>query len=318
MANIITVPLPQDLPTNWVYGQTIGPQGTDVGLTQQHGYNYLMEQVNAAQQAAQELDNSVGNPEGIANLGANGQLPYSQTPHLTSDTYLYVDAVNGNDINPGTQPKPFKTIQAALNSLPKDLGGFRAQIIVAPGHYQGTITISGFYNGAHHRPVLIIGATDLLEADDYHIDAIFCFSCSVQVELQGVLISGENAGPDYGCSVVVGDSSLFLNQSKIKYDQNRPTVSGVLAIWTPSNVLLDNCEIDGFVSNGIGLGVSAGSIATVSRTSITNCTIGISLGYSGTKLSGIVLADESVTLSGNTINIAKYSTGSIITGIQEG
>ena len=53
--NPITVPLPQDLPTNWVYGQTIGPNGTDVGLTQQYGYNYLMQQVNAAQQAAEEL-----------------------------------------------------------------------------------------------------------------------------------------------------------------------------------------------------------------------------------------------------------------------
>lgn len=53
--NPITVPLPQDLPQNWTYGQTIGPQGTDVGLTKQHGYNYLMQQVNAAQQAAQEL-----------------------------------------------------------------------------------------------------------------------------------------------------------------------------------------------------------------------------------------------------------------------
>lgn len=53
--NPITVSLPQDLPQNWTYGQTIGPQGTDVGLTQQHGYNYLMQQVNAAQQAAKEL-----------------------------------------------------------------------------------------------------------------------------------------------------------------------------------------------------------------------------------------------------------------------
>lgn len=53
--NPITVPLPQDLPTNWTYGQTIGAAGTDVGLTQQHGYNYLMQQVNAAQQAAQEI-----------------------------------------------------------------------------------------------------------------------------------------------------------------------------------------------------------------------------------------------------------------------
>lgn len=59
--NPITVPLPQDLPTNWTYGQTIGAAGTDVGLTQQHGYNYLMQQVNAAQQAAQEIGTAFEN-----------------------------------------------------------------------------------------------------------------------------------------------------------------------------------------------------------------------------------------------------------------
>lgn len=53
--NPITVPLPQDLPTNWSLDQTVSPSGTDVGLTAQHGYNYLNTQVNAAQQAAQEL-----------------------------------------------------------------------------------------------------------------------------------------------------------------------------------------------------------------------------------------------------------------------
>ena len=43
--------LPADLPTNWTQGQIISPNGTEVGLTEQHGYNYLMEQVNAAQTA---------------------------------------------------------------------------------------------------------------------------------------------------------------------------------------------------------------------------------------------------------------------------
>ena len=43
--------LPADLPTNWTQGQIISPNGTEVGLTAQHGYNYLMEQVNAAQTA---------------------------------------------------------------------------------------------------------------------------------------------------------------------------------------------------------------------------------------------------------------------------
>ena len=66
--NPITVPLPADLPENWTYGQTIGPAGTDVGLTKQHGYNYLMEQVNASQQAAQELGDAFTNLYGEGDI----------------------------------------------------------------------------------------------------------------------------------------------------------------------------------------------------------------------------------------------------------
>ena len=40
----IAAPLPADLPDNWTYGQTVAPAGSDAGLTEQHGYNYLMEQ----------------------------------------------------------------------------------------------------------------------------------------------------------------------------------------------------------------------------------------------------------------------------------
>lgn len=53
--NPITVPLPADLPENWTEGQTVAPDGTDAGLTEQHGYNYLMKQVNAAQEALQQV-----------------------------------------------------------------------------------------------------------------------------------------------------------------------------------------------------------------------------------------------------------------------
>lgn len=248
-----------------------------------------------------------------------GQVPYSQVPHLTSNTYLYVDSVNGNDTNQGTQQKPFKTIQAAIDSLPRDLGGFFVQITLAPGHYQEVIIISGFHNGRFPSPSFsILGASNVSEADNYHVDAVLCTSCGVQVMLKGLLVSGKKAYYQTGCTIVVDDSKLYLDNIKVHYDADNPVISGVLAIWTPSNVLLNNCEIDGFASPGIGLGVSAGSIAIVSRTSITNCNIGISLGYSGTKLSGIVLADESVTLSGNTTNIVKYSTGGIISGLQEG
>ena len=51
--------LPADLPTNWTQGQIISPNGTEVGLTEQHGYNYLNEQVNAAQEEVNTLSQEV-------------------------------------------------------------------------------------------------------------------------------------------------------------------------------------------------------------------------------------------------------------------
>ena len=48
--------LPANLPENWTDSQYVSPGGTEVGLTPQHGYNYLNRQVNAVQKAAQEID----------------------------------------------------------------------------------------------------------------------------------------------------------------------------------------------------------------------------------------------------------------------
>ena len=53
--NPITVQLPADLPENWKNDQIVAPIGTDVDLTQQHGYNYLMWAVNQAQLACKQL-----------------------------------------------------------------------------------------------------------------------------------------------------------------------------------------------------------------------------------------------------------------------
>lgn len=49
------IPLPADLPENWTSEQTVAPTGAEVGLSNQHGYNYLMKQVNNAQKALKAL-----------------------------------------------------------------------------------------------------------------------------------------------------------------------------------------------------------------------------------------------------------------------
>ena len=49
------IPLPADLPENWTSGQIVAPTGAEAGLNEQHGYNYLMKQVNNAQKALKAL-----------------------------------------------------------------------------------------------------------------------------------------------------------------------------------------------------------------------------------------------------------------------
>lgn len=60
MPNILSNPLPADLPENWQVGQIVAPNGTTVGLTEKHGYNYQSKQINAAQEAINQLDDAIG------------------------------------------------------------------------------------------------------------------------------------------------------------------------------------------------------------------------------------------------------------------
>ena len=60
-------------------------------------------------------------------------------------TYIYVDAKNGSDSNSGTQSSPLKTIQTAINKADADnQKGIGVKIIVNPGVYRETVTISNY------------------------------------------------------------------------------------------------------------------------------------------------------------------------------
>lgn len=103
MSNFLTVSLPQDLPENWKDTQFVSPGGVEVGLTPQHGYNYLMQQVNRAQKGVKELDGAMGSLTGV-NLLDNW---YFANP---------VDRRKGHIVPPGT---PYRT---AMNNNLDDTG----------------------------------------------------------------------------------------------------------------------------------------------------------------------------------------------------
>ena len=77
--NPISTPLPADLPVNWTEGQTVAPSGPDVGLSQQHGYNYQSQQINSAQSAINTIGSAFSNLYGntdivpVVNGGTGGE-----------------------------------------------------------------------------------------------------------------------------------------------------------------------------------------------------------------------------------------------------
>lgn len=89
------IPLPADLPENWTSGQIIAPTGAEAGLDDQHGYNYLMRQVNNAQKAATALnegklglhdaaDNGiVASGSNYARWGGGTQICWGETAQIT-------------------------------------------------------------------------------------------------------------------------------------------------------------------------------------------------------------------------------------------
>lgn len=103
--NPITVPLPADLPTDWVLEQVVTPGGTEAGLSPQHGYNYLAEQVNAAQRAAEELGEAFS---GLPSLGPGGKIPSEQLPEMN-----FLPLSGGTVTGPITLPgDPTQPLQA--------------------------------------------------------------------------------------------------------------------------------------------------------------------------------------------------------------
>lgn len=116
------IPLPADLPENWTFGLTIAPTGAEVGMDEQHGYNYLMKQVNNAQKAATALnegklglhdaaDNGVvASGESYVRFGDGTQICWMSTG---------VGVIAANTIYTGTftYPLPFTSTPVFLVSL---------------------------------------------------------------------------------------------------------------------------------------------------------------------------------------------------------
>lgn len=63
---------------------------------------------------------------------------------VTVDTTVYVSLSGDDTAGDGTYASPYRTIQRAINSLPKNLGGRAVAVDIDGGNYGEEIVISGF------------------------------------------------------------------------------------------------------------------------------------------------------------------------------
>ena len=146
--NPIKTPLPADLPEDWTGGQTVAPTGAEVGLSEQHGYNYLMEQVNAVQTAAKEIGEAFS---GLATLGPDGKVPGEQLPKMDYDPAGSAEAVQqALTAHTGNKNNPHAVTAEQVGALASS-GGVMSGAISMSGHKIANLAAPTDLTDAAHK-----------------------------------------------------------------------------------------------------------------------------------------------------------------------
>lgn len=77
----------------------------------------------------------------------NKKLFDSKADRLTEDVTVYVTATGSDVDGDGSADAPFRTIQVAVDALPKNLDGHTAEISIGFGVYTERVTVEGFTSG---------------------------------------------------------------------------------------------------------------------------------------------------------------------------
>ena len=128
---------------------------------------------------------------------------------LTEDVTVYVSAAGSDVTGTGAVEAPYKTVQKAIDELPKCLGGFAATIDIADGTYEERVTIDSFFGGrltlgVAGRSVTLRGIT-VMSSD------------SVRINIAYVKYSATYAGnlvhADYGSNVSIMSNMIIHGES---------------------------------------------------------------------------------------------------------
>lgn len=126
---------------------------------------------------------------------------------LIKDVTLYVSPGGNDSTGNGTSGAPYKTINKALSTIPKNLGGFTATINIAAGNYAEVVAIEHFSSGN----IVLTGAA----AANVSMTKIFIEDAAVNLTnvyftlaATGIGIEVKNGG------VLTGITRIVINAAK--------------------------------------------------------------------------------------------------------
>lgn len=161
-------------------------------------------------------------------------LIITTTSTLFAGTIYYVDATNGNDVNPGTESLPWRTIQKAANTITAG-----DTVIVKEGIYDERVTESS--NGSSGNFITFQANS----GDTVTVSEGFVLSGNY-IMIDGFNITCSNSGSDWrGCVHITGDNCIVANCTI--EDAARP---GILTTASSDNCTMANntirrCLLDG-------------------------------------------------------------------------
>lgn len=167
-------------------------------------------------------------------------------PVLKEGKTIYVSTTGSDETGTGAELSPYATIQKAIDSLPKNLGGNTVTIKVS----------SGTYNAVSGSP--IISATNFYNG---WLD-IRGPSSSDKAVLNGNIYSNK-------CNATV--RFLYLKAVGTDLWNDMQFQNGCIYISDCQNVLINTCDIDGVDKSESGIFVGGQSNVGISRGDISNC-----------------------------------------------
>ncbi len=237
-----------------------------------------------------EIPCEVGDHIYITEIGGTKKVDCRKTIQLSNIYVDYdtgVDSYADNGGHPyGTEERPFKTLQYAINRLPKNLNGRNITIYYEALNPLEVLNIDGYHGGGFIK-IQPKSGTSIKNI----ISASFsgCVGCSIDIQYLGFTKT------DGSCIQVYRSNTIAISHCRISESSSHDGIQ----VFDGATCVIRNTVIE---NRRIGILLSTGMVASINNSG-HNTEYGLMaqyagvIGKSGTQLTG-TLADEVATAGG--------------------